>query len=278
MSGYRFCRTDDIPALVDAYDACWRPHFPRDAALTVEGFKRDVRETNLWASNCMLAIADDRPVGVLLGAKRDDANLVRAIALRPGHERRGHGRHLLDSLRRKIAILGPRRLLAEVPASWEGARRFFERCGFRAEAHYADFMHATPPQATAGAALVSAITLEELREADALDRVSRLPWERSPQTLTNRGRQIEGLAVASDVCIEAYLLYRRLAAGAEILALGGPRAELLHLLMAGLYERSSGPFTFPKVSEEEVPHATLRGLGFEPVCEHVGYTAELSES
>ncbi len=279
MSGYRFCRTDDIPALVDAYNACWLPHFPLDGALTVEGFKRDVREINLWASSCMLATADDQVIGVLLGAKREDANLVRAIAMRPGHERHGHGRHLLDSLRRKVAILGPPRLLAEVPVEWQGARRFLERCGFRAEARYVDFVHTAPPaEAPCATALVSAITLEELREVGALGRLPPLPWERSPQALANRSRQIEGLAIASDVRVEAYLLYRGVGEGGEILALGGPRTELLHWLVAGLYERRSGPFTFPKVSEEDLPHATLRSLGFEPVREHVGYAAELSES
>lgn len=279
MSGYRFCRTDDIPALVDAYNACWLPHFAPHAPLTVDAFKREAREIQLWASSCMLATEDDRSIGVLLGAKREDANLVRAIALRPGHERRGHGRHLLDSLRRKVAILGPRRLLAEVPAEWGGVRRFFERCGFHAEARYVDFAYAAPPRApAASAALVSPITLEELREAGAFDPPPGLPWERSPQTLVHRSRQIEGLAVASDVRIEAYLLHRRVGGGTELLAVGGPRAELLHLLLAGLYECTSGPITFPKVSERETAHSALRDLGFEPVREHVGYAAELSES
>jgi hypothetical protein len=88
MSAYRFCRTDDLPLLVDAFNACWQPHFPESTPLTLERFKRDVRELNLWASNCMLALSDDRPVGVVLGAKREDANLVHAIAVLPGHERR----------------------------------------------------------------------------------------------------------------------------------------------------------------------------------------------
>jgi GNAT superfamily N-acetyltransferase len=279
MAGYRFCRTDDVPFLVEAFNACWRPHFPDEPSLTLEGFKRDGRELNLWASSCMLAISGEEPVGVLLGAKRSDANLVRAIAVRPGHERRGHGRHLLDSLRRKVAILGPPRLVAEIPAGWAGPRRFLERCGFCAEAGYTDFRADRIQIAPSGAdALISAVPFEDLLEGGVLDGGAGRAWERAPQTLHNRSRQFEGFAIASDVRIEAYVLGRPLERGSEIAALGGPRPELLHRLVARLYERRGGPLTIPKVGENEVSFATLRGLGFRAEREYVVYAADLSES
>ncbi len=74
MPGYRFCRTDDLPLLVAAYNACWLPHFAADRPLDLEACKRDVRELNLWASSSMVAMADDELIGVLLGAKRDDGS------------------------------------------------------------------------------------------------------------------------------------------------------------------------------------------------------------
>ena len=102
MAGYRFCRSDDIPLLVAAHNACWVPHFGAEQAMTVESFKRGVRELGLWASSCMVAFADDEPIGILIGAKRDrDANCVHRLAIRPGYERLGHGRHLLTSLANK---------------------------------------------------------------------------------------------------------------------------------------------------------------------------------
>jgi GNAT superfamily N-acetyltransferase len=278
LSGYRFCRTDDVPLLVEAFNACWHPHFSSEPSLTLDGFKREVRELNLWASSCMLAISQEEPVGVLLGAKRNDANLVRAIAVRPGHERRGHGRHLLESLRRKVAILGPSRLVAEIPADWTGPRRFFERCGFRAEGSYTDFVAEAIEGARSGAeALISTVSLEDLLESRMLDGGAGRAWERSAQTLRNRSRQLEGFAIASDVRIEAYVLGRALERGSEISALGGPRPELLHLLVARLYERRGGPLIIPKVGQNEVSFATLRALGFRAGREHVVYVAELSE-
>ncbi len=279
MAGYRFCRTDDLPLLVAAYNACWVPHFGAAQALDLDGLKRAVRELNLWASSCMVAMAGDEPIGVLLGAKRDDANLVYRIAVRPGHQRQGHGRHLLDSLRRKVAILGPPRLLVEIPATWAEARTFFEHCGFSAEARYTDFvMDAAPDSAGLADALVSEATLEELLDT-AIDLAGNPPraWERSLQTLKNRTGQLAGLAVASDAHVEAYLLYRVSPEGAELVALGGAHPELLHLPIGALYERSGGPRRIPKVGEGEISFTRLAGLGFRAVTEYVGYAADFSD-
>lgn len=279
MAGYRFCRSDDLPLLVAAYNACWLAHFPAEPGLDLDGLKREVRELNLWASSCMVAMAGDEPIGVLLGAKRDDGNLVYRIAVRPDQQRQGHGRHLLDSLRRKVAILGPPRLLVEVPAAWIEVRAFFQQCGFSACTRYADFtMDAAPDSAGPTDSLVCEATLEELLDS-AIDLAGNPPraWERSLQTLKNRTGQLSVLAVASDAQVEAYLLYRWSAGGAEIVALGGVHPELLHLPIAALYERSGGPLRVPKIGEDEMSFALLTALGFRIAAEYVGYAADFSD-
>ena len=68
MPAYRFCRSGDIPLLVQAHNSCFRVHFPDVAPMTVEDFKRDAREIDLWASSCMVTSAGGEPVGVLLAA------------------------------------------------------------------------------------------------------------------------------------------------------------------------------------------------------------------
>ena len=55
MPAYRFCRTDDIPLLVNALNACYVVHFPDQVALSVADFKREIRELDVWASSCMVA-------------------------------------------------------------------------------------------------------------------------------------------------------------------------------------------------------------------------------
>ncbi len=277
MSGYRFCRSDDLPVLVEAYNACWLPHFPGEPAFTVEAFKRGARELNLWASSCMLAFEGDLVVGCLIGAKRDgEANLVHRVAIRPGHERRGHGRHLVTSLAQKVAILGPPRLLAEVPAKWTGACRFLERCGFRPEASYADLVLSSSPREGASP-LASPATLEDLLENGALDVTIPRSWERSLATLRNRSGQLEGLAIASEVRIEAHLLHRLdPASGArEIVAIGaapeGPGPTLLRALVSSLPAGERRATRIPKIHDAELGAATLAELGFQVERAHVGY-------
>ncbi len=115
MSSYRFCRTDDVSLLVDALNRCWSPYFPDEPAVTPASFKRSIRDLQVWCSSCMVAFSGSDPIGVLIGAKRPSGTLIHKIAVHPDHCRQGHGRHLLTSLSSKLAILGPPRMVAEVP-------------------------------------------------------------------------------------------------------------------------------------------------------------------
>jgi len=275
MASYRFCRTDDIALLVDAHNACRGAGCP-DPPLTVDDFKRDARELGLWASSCMLAFDGTTPIAVLLGAKRSDANRVQHIAVSAEHRRRGHGRHLLESLRHKVAILGPPRLVAEAPAADAAACRFFERCGFSPYARFADFSADGPLAVDRQANLVSPATIDELLAAGALDPSPSLAWERSMPAIESRRREIEGLAIASDVSIEALVLFRPTARGNEIVRLSARRAEPLAALVAALQRRRGGAILVPKVSATEVDFAVLEALGFRRGSEYIGLMADLA--
>src|SRR5829696_4222130 len=130
MASYRFCRTDDIGLLVDALNRCWSPYFPDEPAMTPAAFKRSIRDLQVWCSSCMVAFSGSDPIGVLIGAKRPSGTLIHKIAVHPDHVRQGHGRHLLASLSSKLAILGPPRIVAEVPEAFAEASRLFEAGGY----------------------------------------------------------------------------------------------------------------------------------------------------
>ena len=134
MSAYRFCRTDDIGLLVDALNRCWRPYFPDEEPMTAAVFKRSIRDLQVWCSSCMVAFSGSDPIGVLIGAKRPSGTLVHKIAVHPDHRRQGHGRHLLASLGSKLAILGPPRIVPEVPESLGAACALLGACGYVEEA------------------------------------------------------------------------------------------------------------------------------------------------
>ena len=106
--------------------------------MTPAAFKRSIRDLQVWCSSCMVAFSGSDPIGVLIGAKRPSGTLIHKIAVHPDHVRQGHGRHLLTSLGSKLSILGPPRMIAEVPEALAPACALFGACGGR------DGMRAAP--------------------------------------------------------------------------------------------------------------------------------------
>src|SRR5262245_19662530 len=108
--------------------------------MTAATFKRSIRDRQVWCSSCMVAFSGPDPIGVLIGAKRPTGTLIHKIAVHPDHRRQGHGRHLLTSLSSKLAILGPPRMVAEVPETFEPARALFSACGYVEDARLIDYV------------------------------------------------------------------------------------------------------------------------------------------
>ena len=274
MSAYRFCRTDDIGLLVDALNRCWLPHFPDEPAMTAAAFKRSIRDLQVWCSSCMVAFSGADPIGVLIGAKRPSGTLIHRIAVHPDHLRQGHGRHLLDSLGSKLAILGPPRIMVEVPQALEHAAGLLRAGGFGQEVVLTNYVRPGDgievPEMTARFLIPG--TVDDLAANSLLgEDYPPTCWERSVETLMARKEEIAGLAVASDERIEAFLLYIK---DGEILALrslvedGGAR---LKQLLSRLLATGIGTPRFPKVHPGEISKELLETLGFRPSGRHVLY-------
>ena len=169
MSAYRFCRTDDIALLVDALNRCWAPYVPGEPAMTPVAFKRLIRDLQVWCSSCMVAFSGSEPIGVLIGAKRASGTLIHTIAVHPDHRRQGHGRHLLASLGSKLAILGPPRLVAEVPETLVPACELFRTSGYAEEALLTDYIwdaRAGDASETSEGRFVIPVTVDDLAAND----------------------------------------------------------------------------------------------------------------
>jgi GNAT superfamily N-acetyltransferase len=279
MSAYRFCRTDDIGLLVDALNRCWSPHFPDEPPMTPAAFKRSIRDLQVWCSSCMVAFAGSDPIGVLVGAKRPSATLVHKIAVHPDHRRQGHGRHLLESLGSKLAILGPPRIVAEVPEAFAEASGLFETGGYVRETVLTDYVMHVKGENDAlpgiGGTFVIPVTVDDLAANGLLEGDHpQTCWERSVETLTARKEEIAGFAVASEERIEAYLLYIK---DGEILSLrtlvedGGTRLTqlLYHLRATGMTA-----VRIPKVHPAEISEEFLETLGFRAAARHRLYAAK----
>ena len=272
MSSYRFCRTDDIALLVDAQNRCWAPYFPDEPPMTPAAFKRSIRDLQIWCSSCMVAFSGADPIGVVIGGKRPAGTLVHRIAVHPDHRRQGHARHLLASLSSKLAILGPPRIVAEVPEALDAACELFNASGYVQEAVLTDYVlpreehDAAAVSGTSGdrpGRFVIPVTVDDL-DANGLLGDDRAPvcWTRAVQTLTARKDEIAGLAVASDERIEAYVLYL---SDGEVLSLrtfvddGG---ACLKQLLARLYAQGMSMMRFPRVHPAEIAREMLEALGF----------------
>ena len=279
MSAYRFCRTDDIALLVDALNRCWSPYFPDEPPMTPAAFKRSIRDLQVWCSSCMVAFSGSEPVGVLIGAKRPAATLVHRIAVHPDHCRQGHGRHLLASLGSKLAILGPPRMIAEVPEALAATCGLFSASGYVQETLLTDYVSRGEDTDLGGTArFVIPVTVDDLAANDLLGEADpQLCWERSAETLSARKGDIAGLAVASDERIEAYLLYlEREGEETEIVSLRSfveDGADRLAQLFSQLRARGMKTFRFPKVHPAEISREWLETLGFSPAGGHFRYAA-----
>lgn len=276
--------------LVDALNRCWAPYVPGEPPMTPVAFKRMIRDQQVWCSSCMVAFSGADPIGVLIGAKRASGTLIHTIAVHPDHLRQGHGRHLLASLGSKLAILGPPRLVAEVPATLAPACELFRACGYVEDAVLTDYVWearndvAPEPSGdhadgSGGGRFVIPVTVDDLAANDLLEQGdSRTCWTRSAETLAARKGDIAGLAVASDERIEAYVLH----ANDEIISLrclvedGGSRLKrLLARLQANQANGTNGSriFTFPRVHQAEIATEVLARLGFRRGFEYVRFGA-----
>jgi GNAT superfamily N-acetyltransferase len=313
MAAYRFCRTDDIGLLVDALNRCWSPYAPDEPPMTPAAFKRSIRDLQVWCSSCMVAFSGDEPIGVLIGAKRPTGTLVHTIAVHPDHRRQGHGRHLLDSLSSKLAILGPPRISAEVPDTLDAACELFTASGYAQEAVLTDYVLTTEAHADrdrdngdksdrgderhdCNGHFMIPVTVDDLAANGLLGAAeSPVCWSRSPERLIASKDDIAGLAIATDERIEAYLLYmnrqnaegRRATTADTAIAADAADVELVSLCSfvadggAGLLQlisrlRTGGMRTvwFPKVHPAEMSKQRLDTLGFRPTGSHLLYAAK----
>ena len=293
MSSYRFCRTDDVALLVDALNRCWSPYFPDEPPMTPAAFKRSIRDLQVWCSSCMVAFSGSDPIGVLIGAKRPSGTLVHKIAVHPDHRRQGHGRHLLASLGSKVAILGPPRIVAEVPGSLAAACELFRACGYGEEAVLTDYVLERPAlterdDAARVEGFLIPVTVDDLAANGLLEEAPPSPsasagqvhpvcWERSVETLMARKDEIAGFAIASDEQIEACILYTDDGEIVSLRSFVDDGGALLKQLLSRVQAGGKTTFMLAKVHPAEISKELLAMLGFRHAGGHLLYAATLRQ-
>jgi ribosomal protein S18 acetylase RimI-like enzyme len=274
LTAYRFCRTDDMGLLVEAHEHCRGPEDAGEPALDRDGFKRLVRDLDLWCSSCMVAFEGREPVGVLLGAKRPEATLVYALRVHPEHRRREHGRHLLTSLSQKLAILGPPRLVAEVPAGREAACAAFSACGWTIEGRLTDWRRRTIPASgvpNGAHEALAPVTCDDLAAAGLLGAARC--WQRDLPALAKHKERLSGLAFHSPDRIEAWALWNSLDETGTLWSVGAEPGALGRIGLRVVLGEIEAPLLLPRAAPEELDADLLEELGFERGPEHLLFTS-----
>ena len=231
----------------------------------------------------MVAFSGSEPIGVLIGGKRPSATLVHKIAVHPDHRRQGHGRHMLTSLGSKLAILGPPRIVAEVPETLVPACKLFGASGYVQETILTDYVfdekvrdEGIRHDEFGMSRLVIPVTIDDLDANGLLGAViPEACWDRSIETLTARKEEIEGLAVVSEERIEAYILYlRREGQIVSLRSVIEDDGSVLRNLAYRIRARCDKALLFPKVHPAEFSTAFLEELGFRRAGAHRLYAAK----
>lgn len=249
---------------MEAVNSCYIPHFPDLTPITIPDFKRDIRELNVWCSSSMVAFNDQaEPIAVCIGAKRPKETLIYQIGVRSGYQRQGHARHILTSLAQKLAVLGPPRIVTEIPESNTDTIGLFESVVFKKEVSFSDFIFENRPNQVPDLKGIEEITAQDLLEIIETEKTDT-SWERALETIRNRKGELRGFAMASPEQIEAYLLIRKILTNqkVEIIRLGGRNATFLNLLVNAVVSQETGPVIIPKLSTNEIPSDRVESLGF----------------
>lgn len=267
--------------LASAREACRGPEHADLPAIDRDGIRRLVRDLDLWCSSCMVAFEGSEPVAVLLGAKRHHATLVHDLRVSPAHRRRGHARHLLTSLGQKLAILGPDRLVAEVPSRRAAAVMLLASCGWEVEAVLLDWRRPTcrrteSPRAQSPNPSLSPLGLDDLLASGVLGDSPARAWRREPAALRKLKDELDGLALYSPDRLEAWALMLPAEERLELLAIGHGPSELgragLSMLIEELASRADGrPLEIPRLAPDELSPELLAELGFESTDSHLLY-------
>ena len=275
MPSYRFCRPDDIPYLVRALNECYFVHFPDRSPMTVDRFRDEMKRLDVWPSNSMVASTNTGPVAVMIGTKRSQEVLIQRVGVHPDHQRQGHALHMMTSLSQKLAVLGPERLIVEVPRGLAGLQQLVEAADYEHELTYTDYLR-PPSEGTAGPEeWVVPVDVGDLLGQDWMDDGSESAWVRAPETLSNSQGELKALALASPERLEAALIFDPEVSGDQvtILALGAQDPErgdlFLGLLVNTLAARHPGHhLRLPNWAPTQEAKARLLTLGFQAGASH----------
>jgi GNAT superfamily N-acetyltransferase len=268
MPSYRFCRPDDLSLIIRATNACYLMHYPDEPAMTEERFKEHMTLFQVRPGNCMVALEQQQPVGVVVSTKRDYGVWIQALGCQPAFQRRGIATQLLEALVRKIAIQRAPLVTVDVPTTNSPALRFFEAGHFTVRGRYASYQGLLTKMPDIPGS-IAAVLPPDLLAYYTPFHTTPACWERNAESLAGYGTLPQGYAYYAQGTVQGYLIHR----DNTILDLAcAPQADVEQISAALLGHMCAAGWThatLAKVPEGEPIGPVLVRLGFMPTVDYL---------
>jgi ribosomal protein S18 acetylase RimI-like enzyme len=268
MPSYRFCRPDDLTLMIRAINACYLMHYPDEPTMTEERLKEHMTLFQVRPGNCMVALEQQQPVGVVVSTKRDYGVWIQALGCQPAFQRRGIATQLIEALVRKIAIQRAPLVTVDVPSTNTPALRFFESVHFTVRGRYVSYrgflteMHGMPGR-------IEVVSPPDVLAYYAPFHTTSACWERNAASLTGYGTLPQGYAYYDQDTVQGYLLHRDNTILDLALAPQADAQQVSAALLGRMHAAGYTHATLAKVPEDEPMVLVLARLGFTPTADYL---------
>jgi GNAT superfamily N-acetyltransferase len=261
MPSYRFCRPDDLTLMIRAINACYLMYYPDEPAMTEERLKEHMTLFQVRPGNCMVALEQQQPVGVVVSTKRDYGVWIQALGCQPAFQRRGIATQLIEALVRKIAIQRAPLVTVDVPRTNTPALRFFEAMHFTVRGHYVSYQGFLMEGPGIPGSL-EAVSPPDLLAYYAPFHTIPACWERNAETLAGYGTRPQGYAYYAQDMVQGYLIHRDNTILDLALAPQADAQQVSAALLGRMRAAGCTHATLAKVPEGESIVPVLARLGF----------------
>lgn len=184
-------------ALAEIMTACFEGYVVPQA-VTGEMFNARFRRESLDLYSSRVLVEGERPIAIVLVARRGWTARIAAMGIVPVHRSRGLGQLALREVMADLRRLGDRRLLLEVIDTNEPAVRLYRRLGFEVRRRLIGYRRPAGSAASRTVADLVAIDPLAIARRVAEDGTPDLPWIMAPETLAAAAAPARGLALAGE--------------------------------------------------------------------------------
>lgn len=202
----------DAGTAAAAFNAAYE-NYVVPVSFTAEALQQRMRADSVDPASSTVYLDGDRPVGLLLVARRGRTSRIAAIGFAPALRGSGLGRRALEAAVSQAGERRDDRILLEVITSNAPAVALYRKLGFVVRRDLAGYR--SPEGASPQDASLAEIDPDDARSMLAALSDDDLPWQLQPASFTAAAPTVKGLSLAG----EAVALVDETAAGPRLLTL-----------------------------------------------------------